>query len=388
MLSLQDRNWLAFSVDEIFTVSRPPSRTKDDYEDGDVPFIASGASGNGVAKFCKPKKGEQLEAPGCISVSPVDGSCFYQPISFLGRGGGGSSIMLLRSDVLNSFTGVFIARMLTQTLGAKYTYGRMGNSKTILREQLLLPVNMLGEPDWKFMEDYIREREAAQAERCREFLMKRIADIERERVTDADNCLTPLAEKIWRSYRLSSIGVIQSGRDIYASDRKAGDTPYITSGSQNNGIGYFVANINDTFDSGYIALNRNGAVGMAFYHPYPSLMGNDCRKLHVKAADGNPYVGNFIALAISKQSECFSYSRKLGTARAQALRIMLPAADDGQPDYAYMEDYGRNITLGLLKKQLAYITEQENLQPDSNAQNFITSVGVNGNTATPNLNMN
>lgn len=136
-----------------------------------------------------------------------------------------------------------------------------------------------------------------------------------------------------------------------------GDTPYITSGSQNNGIGYFVANINDTFDSGYIALNRNGAVGMAFYHPYPSLMSNDCRKLHVKAADGNPYVGNFIALAISKQSKCFSYSRKLGTARAQALRIMLPAADDGQPDYAYMEAYGRNITLGLLKKQLAYITE-------------------------------
>lgn len=94
---------------------------------------------------------------------------------------------------------------------------------------------------------------------------------------------------------------------------------------------------------------------MAFYHPYPSLMGNDCRKLHVKAADGNPYVGNFIALAISKQSECFSYSRKLGTARARALRIMLPAADDGQPDYAYMEGYGRELTLHILCRQLSFI---------------------------------
>ncbi len=166
----------------------------------------------------------------------------------------------------------------------------------------------------------------------------------------------PFTEKTWRSYRLSSIGDIQSGRDIYASERTAGDTPYITSGSQNNGVGYFVANSNDTLDSGYIALNRNGAVGMAFYHPYSSLMGNDCRKLHVKAADGNPHVGNFIALAISKQSGCFSYSRKLGTARSQALRIMLPAADDGQPDYSYMEAYGRNITLRLLKKQLTYLT--------------------------------
>ena len=116
-----------------------------------------------------------------------------------------------------------------------------------------------------------------------------------------------------------------------------------------------MGNVNDTLDFGFIALNRNGAVGKAFFHPYWSLMGNDCRKIHVKKADGNPYVGNVIALAISKQSSCFSYSRKLGTSRAKALRIMLPATDDGQPDYGYMEVYGRNITLGLLKKQLSHL---------------------------------
>ena len=33
-----------------------------------------------------------------------------------------------------------------------------------------------------------------------------------------------------------------------------------------------------TYDKGYIAFNRNGAVGLAFYHPYWSVMGNDCRK--------------------------------------------------------------------------------------------------------------
>lgn len=61
-------------------------------------------------------------------------------------------------------------------------------------------------------------------------------------------------------------------------ERVEGNTPYITSGSQNNGIGYFVSNKNDTLDKGYIAFNRNGAVGLAFYHPYWSVMGNDCRK--------------------------------------------------------------------------------------------------------------
>lgn len=160
---------------------------------------------------------------------------------------------------------------------------------------------------------------------------------------------------MWYAFSLSSLGSIASGCDIYAQEREEGDTPYITSGSHNNGIDYFVSNCNETLDSGYIALNRNGAVGKAFYHPYRSLMGNDCRKLHLKAADGNQYIGIFIALAISKQSECFSYSRKLGTARANALKIMLPIDEKGEPDYSFMETYARNSVLGILRQQLDHL---------------------------------
>lgn len=150
-----------------------------------------------------------------------------------------------------------------------------------------------------------------------------------------------LEDREWRPYRLSSIGKIESGRDIYALERMEGNIPYITAGSQNNGIGYFVGNKNDTYDRGYIAINRNGAVGLAFYHPYWSVMGNDCRKLHLFEADENIYVGIFVATAISMQSKSFSYSRKLGTGRANKLQIMLPISINGDPDYKFMEDYIR-----------------------------------------------
>ncbi len=124
---------------------------------------------------------------------------------------------------------------------------------------------------------------------------------------------------------LSTLGTVQSGRDVYAIERIDGDIPYITSGSQNNGVGFFVSNRNNTLEKGYIAFNRNGAVGLAFYHPYLSVMGNDCRKLHLKDADNNAFVGLFVAMSISMQSKLFSYSRKLGTERAKKLKIMLPA---------------------------------------------------------------
>lgn len=353
MLSLNDREWKTFTVGDLFSVTRPDARTKDAYNEGDVPFVASGAMNNGAAKYCEPRKGEKLDRRGCITVSPVDGSCFYQPIDFLGRGGGGSSIMLLRSEKINGFNGRFVARMLMQTLSAKYTYGRMGNSKTVVRERFMLPIDA-AEPDWQFMEDYIREREIMQVERCRDFLKHRLDEIERERER-VGAPLPRLSEKTWMPFALSSIGRISSGMDIYTQEREPGRIPYITSGSANNGIGYFVDNTNKTIDSGYVALNRNGAVGKAFYHPYMSLMGNDCRKLHVTAADHNPYVGNFIALAISFQSKCFSYSRKLGTARAKTLKVMLPVDRDDEPDWAYMDAYVRGLMVLDVKRGREYL---------------------------------
>ena len=164
-----------------------------------------------------------------------------------------------------------------------------------------------------------------------------------------------LNEKEWRAFHLEEIGTVTSGRDIYVAERVKGNTPYITSGGTNNGVGYFVGNINDTLDFGYIALNRNGAVGKAFYHPSKSLMGNDCRKVHLKDADRNLFIGQFVALCLSMQSECFSYSRKLGTARAKRMQVMLPVTDSGEPDYKYMEQYVKNMMLRKYRQYLAFL---------------------------------
>ena len=166
-----------------------------------------------------------------------------------------------------------------------------------------------------------------------------------------------LNDRKWKPCKLSELGKIESGKDIYAMERIEGDIPYVTSGSQNNGIGYFVANKNKTLDKGYIAFNRNGAVGLAFYHPYWSVMGNDCRKIHILKADENIYVGLFISTAISMQSKSFSYSRKLGTARANKLQVMLPVDDNDEPDYQFMEDYMKELMVAKRKQYQKYIEQ-------------------------------
>lgn len=153
--ALDEKEWREFRIGNLFEVSRPSARNKDSYELGDIPFVASGSMNNGVMKLCTPLEGETLDKGCCITVSPVDGSTFFQPIDFLGRGGAGSSILMLRCEGLNLYRGQFMARAIQQTC-SKYTYGHMGNKDSIKRERIMLPVTDSGEPDYEYMEQYVK----------------------------------------------------------------------------------------------------------------------------------------------------------------------------------------------------------------------------------------
>ena len=96
-----------------------------------------------------------------MTVSPVDGSCYYQPVDFLGRGGAGSSIIILyaKTFVLDRFNGLFISKAISQTASSKYSYGRMASLDRSNRDKILLPVKKNGEPDFAFMSSFMRDVE-------------------------------------------------------------------------------------------------------------------------------------------------------------------------------------------------------------------------------------
>lgn len=169
MLNLNDREWEEWTVGSLFEVKRPKSRSEKGYCQGKVPFVASGNVNNGVIKCCTPKEGETLDKGNCITVSPVDGSAFYQEADFLGRGGAGSSVLLLYNNRINRYSGLFISRMIRQTC-SKYCYGKMGNQEGIKRERIMLPIDEQGELDYLFMEQYIKEREHQLIQKYKDFI--------------------------------------------------------------------------------------------------------------------------------------------------------------------------------------------------------------------------
>lgn len=157
-IKIDTSKWKEFTILEVFGMpEKPASRSFDSYNDGDIPFVSSGNDNNGVKGYVA-KKNEELDKGNCITVSAVDGSTFYQPVDFLGRGGGGSSINILRNEKLNKYVGLFLASVIGKQC-QKYKFADMCSAKYLIKEKIKLPVNDDGEIDYKFMEDYMRKIE-------------------------------------------------------------------------------------------------------------------------------------------------------------------------------------------------------------------------------------
>ena len=157
-MKIDTEKWQKFIVGDLFTIKRPKARSLSKYENGEVPFVASGNYNNGILDFCEPHTDEILDSGNCITISPVDGSTFYQSDNFLGRGGAGSSILLLYNDNLNQYNALFVCSVM-RTVFTKFVYNDMANGNNIREQIIKLPIDKQGNPDWKYMEDYMRQIE-------------------------------------------------------------------------------------------------------------------------------------------------------------------------------------------------------------------------------------
>lgn len=67
-------------------------------------------------------------------------------------------LLHLQSSKLNQYSYLFVATMVSRLQG-KYSFNREINDLRINREKVLLPIDNDGQPDYAFMEEYIKERE-------------------------------------------------------------------------------------------------------------------------------------------------------------------------------------------------------------------------------------
>ena len=357
LLNLEDKEWREYFIggdNGVFNISSSSSGIDKnklmpcvDENSCYIPYITRTDTDNGVNKFISQKQDDKysLDNGNVITIGLDTQTVFFQPHRFYT----GQNIQVLRHKKLNKYNAEFLIPLLKVQM-EKFNWG--GNGATLgrlFRTRIMLPVDSEGKLDWLFMEKYAK---AVFEKKKSEFgqYSKRALKLVKFKKIGA------IKDRVWSAFFIEEVAEILPGKDIYDSERVVGVTPYISSTSKSNGIGYFIGNNNITLEKNCLSVNRNGSVGYSFFHKYEGLFSNDCRKLKLKY--NSSFVGFFIANQITMQRKKYNYGYKMGTGRLRRQKIMLPVVESGEPDYEYMEQYIINIEH---KKRKQYIDFIENI---------------------------
>lgn len=230
---------------------------------------------------------------------------------------------------------------------SKYSYGNQFRQDNADKDKILLPVNFKGEPDYEFMEEYIKEREEKLKQRYREHVENRV-----KKLFNTINL-----KKEWTAYKIEDVFNILSGKRLTQAEMISGDMPFVSAAAINNGITSFIGNNNSSLDKNVLGVNYDGNGGMAisFFHPYSCLFSDSVKRFHLKNYTDNKYTLLFLKQTILKQREKYVYGYKFNETRMKKQKIMLPTNSKGEPDYKYMEDYMKYLEQKKLLEYLEYI---------------------------------
>lgn len=154
--NLDVEKWKEFVLGDYFDVFLSSGDLKiDDYESGNIPLISSGSTNNGIVGYID-KAGDgkaQIFKAGSITVDMFC-NAFYQSEDFYAVSHGRVNILRPKFEC-NLYVGLFVCNIINQEQ-FKYSYGRAVYSSEISRMIIKLPVNAKGDPDWQWMENYIK----------------------------------------------------------------------------------------------------------------------------------------------------------------------------------------------------------------------------------------
>lgn len=153
---LKNKKWKWFKLDELFSFERGQCGSAEKLlEKGDkISYIGAKKEDNGF--MYKVVMDEKYVTKGNCVVFIGDGQgsvgySTYQEKDFIGS----TTLSMGRNKNLNKFNAIFLITLLDKER-FKYSFGRKWNGEKLKNTKIKLPVDKKGNPDWQFMEDYIK----------------------------------------------------------------------------------------------------------------------------------------------------------------------------------------------------------------------------------------
>jgi hypothetical protein len=157
IVPLSKKKWKEFKTTDIFNdIQRGKRLKKDDHKSGVMPYVSSTGINNGVDGFVGNEEDVRIFS-NCLTIanSGSVGAAFYQPFSFIAS----DHVTKLENSQFNKYIYLFIADV-TSRFTEKYSFNREINDIRIKKEKILLPINSKNEPDYVYMESYMKALES------------------------------------------------------------------------------------------------------------------------------------------------------------------------------------------------------------------------------------
>lgn len=348
-MDLKDIEWKEFVVGELFDeINNSKAYHKNQItettdNENSIPYISRTRFNNGLELLVE-DDGNFTKNPGnTIVFGAENANFFYEPFEYIT----GNKMYYIKDSHFNKYVCLFLVALLNKNIGEHFGYSHGLTATRLKRQKIILPVNSEGEPDYKFMENYIKKVQDAKIKKT-EYIANRINSLN---YVDVD----PLNCKKWEQFYIDELFNINPGKRLTKANMIPGDTPFIGASSSNNGITNYVGNSNDSYDCNVLGVNYNGSVVENFYHPYCCLFSDDVKRFHLKNYEDNKHVLLFFKAIILKQKEKYMYGYKFNEERMRQQLILVPVNNENKPDYKYMEQYMINKELELLTSYMNYL---------------------------------
>ena len=329
MTQIDTSNWGKFKVGELFDCETTKGiASKNDLVEGNIPYVTRSAENNGKSGYCG--NADRIVKGNCITIGAEGFTAFYQENDFVA----GNKVYALRHKNLNNVNALYICTVLNK-LSCLYSFNNARILDKIKQEVISLPIDNNGEPDWQYMEDYMKE--------ITKLAAKRVEKLKGEKPQ------TKIDTSNWKKFKVGELFDVANGKKYPSSIRQTGELPLISTTANNNGISDYIKDRNDGVYSNCITVAYSGSVGATFYHKEKVFVGETVIALLPKFKM-NQYSGLFICSILSKINSKFSYTQKIKVLQYKNEAISLPVTPEGTPDFDYMENYMKEITEKAKKK--------------------------------------
>ena len=344
--SLNSKTWKPFLLKNLFTFDAgkcSQSNRLQKMENG-IPYIAATNRNNGVADFVKPVEKFISKGNALAFVCDGEGSMGYSFYKFE-NSIATSNIIFGYSPNINKYTASFMSTVADKVRG-KYSYNYKRRFLRLQRETLMLPVDEKGEPDYFYMENFMRRIEKNLLKLYRDYINRRL-----------DNeVIVPADKKVWKAFLIKDLfktlkksSQVPTGAYVKKENLSFGKTPRITVTSQNNGIYdfYFSSDENYRTHKNFISVSF---LGDCFFHEYAASLDMKVHSLKLLNFELNKYVAMFLIQTLKQMTTSFNYGDQLSSTDIVNKKIMLPVDESSEPDWEYMEKYMRRQENLLLRK--------------------------------------